>query len=176
MELRFRGRIVVIVCYRFCFYTPTLHHIPCKRKKNFTSQHTPEFIDAPPRGERSELKLIGVMFLAGNEKPKSLQLNSTLLGVSCIVQRKHMLSLNQTPSPSSNPWTQAKTAAKSGISSRTSEQQSFPSVGVCFSTCKRDGNRAAHELARDARLSGLSKVWKGVTPPQIQHVLLNDSL
>ena len=27
MELRFRGRIVVIVCYRFCFYTLTLHQL-----------------------------------------------------------------------------------------------------------------------------------------------------
>ena len=99
-------------------------------------------------------------------------------GGSCLLLKwkSPMLSLDQTPSPSSNPWTQVKTAAKSGISSRTSEQQSFPSFGVCSSTCKRDDNRAAHELAREARLSGLSKVWKGVTPPQIQHVLLNDWL
>ena len=99
-------------------------------------------------------------------------------GGSCLLLKwkSPMLSLDQTPSPSSNPWTQAKTAAKSGISSRTSEQQSFPSVGVCSSTYKRDDNRAAHELAREARLSGLSNVWKGVTPPQIQHVLLNDSV
>ena len=26
VELRFRGRVVAIVCYRFCFYTPMLHH------------------------------------------------------------------------------------------------------------------------------------------------------
>ena len=26
-ELRFRGRVIVIVCYRFCFYTPTLHQL-----------------------------------------------------------------------------------------------------------------------------------------------------
>ena len=25
MELRFRGKVVVIMCYRFCFYTPMLH-------------------------------------------------------------------------------------------------------------------------------------------------------
>ena len=27
MELRFCGRVVIIVCYRFCFYTPTLHQL-----------------------------------------------------------------------------------------------------------------------------------------------------
>ena len=27
MELRFRGRVVVIMCYKFCFYTPTLHQL-----------------------------------------------------------------------------------------------------------------------------------------------------
>ena len=32
-----------------------IRSIPCKRKKKSISQHTPEFIDAPPRGERSEL-------------------------------------------------------------------------------------------------------------------------
>ena len=26
MELRFHGGVVVIVCYRFCFYMPMLHH------------------------------------------------------------------------------------------------------------------------------------------------------
>ena len=34
MELRFRGRVVVIVCYRFCFYTPTLQHIGFSLLKN----------------------------------------------------------------------------------------------------------------------------------------------
>ena len=27
MELRFRRRVVVIVCFRFCFYTFTLHQL-----------------------------------------------------------------------------------------------------------------------------------------------------
>ena len=27
VELRFRGRVVVIVCYRFYFFTPTLHQL-----------------------------------------------------------------------------------------------------------------------------------------------------
>ena len=27
MELRFRGKVVIIVCYKFCFYTPTLHQL-----------------------------------------------------------------------------------------------------------------------------------------------------
>ena len=58
-----------------------IRSVPCKRKKIPTLQHTPEFIDVPPRGERSELKLLGVMFSASNEEPKSLQLNLTLLGV-----------------------------------------------------------------------------------------------
>ena len=56
-----------------------IRSIPCKRKKIPTLQHTPEFIDAPPRGERSELKLLGVMFSASNEEPMSIQLNFTLL-------------------------------------------------------------------------------------------------
>ena len=54
-----------------------IRSIPCKRKKKSpTLQHTPEFIDAPPRGERNELKLLGVMFSASNEEPMSVQLNA----------------------------------------------------------------------------------------------------
>ena len=56
-----------------------IRSIPCKRKKISTLQHTPEFIDVPQRGERSELKLLGVIFSASNEEPKSLQLNLTRL-------------------------------------------------------------------------------------------------
>ena len=54
------------------------------------------FIDAPPRGERSELKWLGVTFTASNEELKSLQLNSTLLGVFCIVQTRHINNHVQT--------------------------------------------------------------------------------
>ena len=27
VELRFNGRVIVFVSYRFCFYTPTLHQL-----------------------------------------------------------------------------------------------------------------------------------------------------
>ena len=55
-----------------------IYKITKKRK----IRSTPEFIDAPPKGERSELKLLGVMFSASNEEPKSLQLNLMLLAFS----------------------------------------------------------------------------------------------
>ena len=37
-----------------------------------------------------------------------------------------------------------------------------------FQHLKRDGNRVANELARDAKLTGHSHTWKGVSPPFIQ--------
>ena len=37
-----------------------------------------------------------------------------------------------------------------------------------FQHLKRDNNRAAHELARDAKLTGQSHTWKGVSPPFMQ--------
>ena len=37
-----------------------------------------------------------------------------------------------------------------------------------FQHLKRDDNRAAYELARDAKLTGHSHTWKGVSPPFIQ--------
>ena len=45
-----------------------------------------------------------------------------------------------------------------------------------FQHLKRDGNRAAHELARDAKLTGHSHTWKGVSPPFIQQILIEDML
>ena len=33
-----------------------------------------------------------------------------------------------------------------------------------FKHLKRDGNRAAHALAKEAKLSGQTQIWKGVTP------------
>ena len=45
-----------------------------------------------------------------------------------------------------------------------------------FKQLKRDGNRAAHVLAREAKLSGQTQIWKGVTPPPIQQILRDDLL
>ena len=45
-----------------------------------------------------------------------------------------------------------------------------------FQHLKRDGNRAAHELARDAKLTGHSHTWKGVSPPFIHQILIEDML
>ena len=44
-----------------------------------------------------------------------------------------------------------------------------------FHHLKRDGNRAAHTLAIEAKFSGQSKIWKG-TPPCIQDILRDDLL
>ncbi|KAK9988737.1 hypothetical protein SO802_028976 [Lithocarpus litseifolius] len=45
-----------------------------------------------------------------------------------------------------------------------------------FQHVKRDGNKAAHELARDAKLTGHSRTWKGVSPPFIHQILIEDML
>ena len=50
-----------------------------------------------------------------------------------------------------------------------------------FSFCsflhlKRDGNRAAHSLAHEAKSFGQSKIWKGIPPPCIQDILSDDLL
>ena len=45
-----------------------------------------------------------------------------------------------------------------------------------FQHLKRDGNRATHELVRDAKLTGQSHTWKGVSPPFIQQILIDDLL
>ena len=37
-------------------------------------------------------------------------------------------------------------------------------------------NRAAHALAREAKLSGQTQIWKGVTPPPFQQILRDDLL
>lgn len=36
-----------------------------------------------------------------------------------------------------------------------------------FKYLKRDGNRATHALAKEAKLSGRTQIWKGVTSPPI---------
>ena len=36
------------------------------------------------------------------------------------------------------------------------------------------GNKAAHEVAGAARISGVSQVWKGVRPSFVRHVILED--
>ena len=43
-----------------------------------------------------------------------------------------------------------------------------------FQHLKRDGNKVAHELAKAARLSGLSQFWKGVNPSCVEHLILDD--
>lgn len=43
-----------------------------------------------------------------------------------------------------------------------------------FKNLKRSGNKAAHELARAARFSGVSQVWKGISPCCVERVILED--
>lgn len=53
------------------------------------------------------------------------------------------------------------------------------SLSSSFTNCsfkhlKREGNRAAHALAREAKLSGQTQICKGVTPLPIQQILRDD--
>nr|POF20470.1 hypothetical protein CFP56_63887 [Quercus suber] len=43
-----------------------------------------------------------------------------------------------------------------------------------FHHLKRDGNRAAHTLAKEAKSSCQSKIWKGFSPPCILNILRED--
>ena len=43
-----------------------------------------------------------------------------------------------------------------------------------FQLPKRDGNRVAHELAKAARFSGTSQIWKGINPNCVEHLLRED--
>ena len=57
--------------------------------------------------------------------------------------------------------------------------QDIRSYSASFSWCtfqhlKRDSNRVAHELAKAARLSGFSQIWKGVNPSCVEHLILDD--
>ena len=45
-----------------------------------------------------------------------------------------------------------------------------------FKDLKRDGYKATHALAREAKLSGQTQIWKGVTPLPIQQILRDDLL
>lgn len=45
-----------------------------------------------------------------------------------------------------------------------------------FKHLKRIGNRAVHVLARDAKLLGLTQIWKGVTPPPILQIIRDDMM
>ena len=40
-----------------------------------------------------------------------------------------------------------------------------------FKHLKRDYNKVAHDLAQYARHNGISQVWKGVSPPMVQHLI-----
>ncbi|KAK9994132.1 hypothetical protein SO802_023835 [Lithocarpus litseifolius] len=39
-----------------------------------------------------------------------------------------------------------------------------------FKHLKRDYIKVAHELTQHARHNGISQVWKGVSPPMVQHL------
>ena len=39
---------------------------------------------------------------------------------------------------------------------------------------RRDCNKVAHELAQFAKRSSTNQVWKGVSPPMVQHLLQLD--
>lgn len=43
-----------------------------------------------------------------------------------------------------------------------------------FQQLKRDGNRVAHDLAKEARMSGISQVWKGVIPSFVEHIICEE--
>ncbi|KAK9983991.1 hypothetical protein SO802_033516 [Lithocarpus litseifolius] len=56
--------------------------------------------------------------------------------------------------------------------------QDIKSCSASFSWCtfqhlKRDGNRVAQELAKAARLSGFTQIWKGVNPSCVEHLILD---
>ena len=58
--------------------------------------------------------------------------------------------------------------------------QNIKDISSSFSWCSfqhlnRSGNRASHELARAARDSGVTQVWKGVCPSFVEHIILKDS-
>ena len=40
-----------------------------------------------------------------------------------------------------------------------------------FKHLKRDYNKVAHDLAQYSRHNGISQVWKGVSPPMVQHLI-----
>ena len=54
-----------------------------------------------------------------------------------------------------------------------SENLSFFSIWQ-INHLRRDCNKVAHELAQFAKRSGTNQVWKGVSPPMVQHLLQLD--
>ena len=57
--------------------------------------------------------------------------------------------------------------------------QNIKSIAFSFSWCsfqhlKREGNRVAHELAKNARVTSVSKIWKGVNPIVVEHLLIEE--
>ena len=53
--------------------------------------------------------------------------------------------------------------------------QNIKSIAFSFSWCsfqhlKREGNRVAHELAKNARVTSVSQIWKGVNPLLIKEL------
>ena len=87
-------------------------------------------------------------------------------GGSCLLLKwkSPMLSLDQTPSPSSNPWTQAKTAAKSGMSSRTSEHQSFPSCWCLFQHLRKGWQQSCPWTSQRSKAFGPLQSVEGGHP------------
>ena len=58
--------------------------------------------------------------------------------------------------------------------------QNIREVSAAFIWCsfhhlKRDGNKVAHELAKVARNSGASQVWKRSFPTFVKHLIIEDS-
>ena len=57
--------------------------------------------------------------------------------------------------------------------------QNIKDVSSSFTWCsfqhlKRSGNKAAHEVARAAGSSGVSRVWYGLCPSFVRHVILEE--
>ena len=51
---------------------------------------------------------------------------------------------------------------------------SFSFTWCLFQHLNRNGNRVAHDLAKEARRSGVSQVWKGVVPSVVENLICNE--
>ena len=57
--------------------------------------------------------------------------------------------------------------------------QNIRDLSLSFTWClfqhlNRNGNRVAHDLAKEARWSGVSQVWKGVVPSVVENLICNE--